>query len=85
MQFGAHLKFDEGDSAQAAALKKRRVTRWVIFFIVVSSLLTAGAFLYSLKDLAADIRSRAPGRQLAREELLVLMLDSYRAETKDLV
>ena len=38
-----------------------------------------------LKDLAADIRSRAPGRQLAREELLVLMLDSYRAETKDLV
>ncbi len=38
-----------------------------------------------LKDLAADIRARAPGRQLAREELLVLMLDSYRAETKDLV
>ncbi|MBX3304462.1 MAG: glycosyltransferase [Nitrospira sp.] len=38
-----------------------------------------------LKDLAADIRARAPGRQLAREELLVLMLDSYRAETRDLV
>ena len=38
-----------------------------------------------LKDVAADIRARAPGRQLAREELLVLMLDSYRAETKDLV
>ena len=38
-----------------------------------------------LKDLAADIRARASGRQLAREELLVLMLDSYRAETKDLV
>lgn len=38
-----------------------------------------------LKDLAADIRARAPGRQLAREELLVLMLDSYRVETKDLV
>jgi spore maturation protein CgeB len=38
-----------------------------------------------LKDLAADIRMRAPGRQLAREELLVLMLDSYRAEQRDLV
>ena len=38
-----------------------------------------------LKDLAADIRARASGRQLAREELLVLMIDSYRAETKDLV
>lgn len=38
-----------------------------------------------LKDLAADIRTRAAGRKLAREELLVLMIDSYRAETKDLV
>ncbi|MBS0151728.1 MAG: glycosyltransferase [Nitrospira sp.] len=38
-----------------------------------------------LKDLAADIRARASGRQLAREELLVLMMDSYRAETRDLV
>ncbi len=38
-----------------------------------------------LKDLAADIRARASGRQLAREELLVLMIDSYRAEMKDLV
>lgn len=38
-----------------------------------------------LKDLAADIRARAPGRELSREELLVLMLDSYRAETRDLV
>jgi spore maturation protein CgeB len=38
-----------------------------------------------LKDVAADIRARAPGRQLAREELLVLMLDSYRAEKKDLI
>lgn len=38
-----------------------------------------------LKDLAADIRARGPGRQLEREELLILMLDSYRAETKDLV
>jgi spore maturation protein CgeB len=38
-----------------------------------------------LKELAADIRSRAPGRELSREELLVLMLDSYRAETRDLL
>lgn len=38
-----------------------------------------------LKELAADIRARKLGRQLAREELLVLMLDSYRAETRDLL
>lgn len=38
-----------------------------------------------LKEVAADIRARAPGRRLAREELLVLMLDSYRSETRDLV
>lgn len=49
-------EYDEGDSVQAAALKKRRVTRWVIFFIVISSLITAAAFLYSLKDLASDNR-----------------------------
>lgn len=49
-------EFDEGDSAHGALLKKRRVTRWVVFFIVVSSLLTAGAFLYSLKDLATENR-----------------------------
>jgi uncharacterized membrane protein len=49
-------EFNEGDSADAAALKKRRVTRWVIFFIVVSGLATAGAFLYSLKDVSAESR-----------------------------
>jgi spore maturation protein CgeB len=38
-----------------------------------------------LKELAADIRARGPGRKLAREELLVLMLDSYRSETRDLL
>ena len=38
-----------------------------------------------LKDVAADIRVRRAGQSLNREELLVLMLDSYRSETKDLV
>ncbi|MCP9442244.1 MAG: glycosyltransferase [Nitrospira sp.] len=38
-----------------------------------------------LKDLAEDIRRRGVGRPLAREELLVLLLDSYRSETRDLV
>ena len=38
-----------------------------------------------LKELAADIRARGQGRELAREELLVLLLDSYRAETRDLL
>ncbi len=38
-----------------------------------------------LKDVADQIRSKGAGHKLAREELLVLMLDSYRAETRDLV
>jgi spore maturation protein CgeB len=38
-----------------------------------------------LKELAADIRTRGQGRELVREELLVLLLDSYRAETRDLL
>ena len=49
-------EFNEGDSAKAALLKKRMVTRWIIFFITVSSLATAGAFLYSLKDVSAENR-----------------------------
>lgn len=49
-------EFDEGDYANAAALKKRRIVRWIIFFIVISGLATAGAFLYSLKDLSAESR-----------------------------
>ena len=28
-------EFDQGDTAQAAIVRKRRVTRWVVFFIVV--------------------------------------------------
>jgi spore maturation protein CgeB len=38
-----------------------------------------------LKDVAATIRATGAGRELKREELLVLLLDSYRAETRDLV
>lgn len=38
-----------------------------------------------LKDLAASIRSRGVGAELSREELLILMLESYRTETRDLV
>jgi spore maturation protein CgeB len=38
-----------------------------------------------LKDVAAQIKAKGGGHELAREELLVLMLDSYRAETRDLV
>ena len=38
-----------------------------------------------LKDVAAQIKANGVGRELAREELLILMLDSYRAETRDLV
>jgi spore maturation protein CgeB len=38
-----------------------------------------------LKQLAAQIRSRGPMGGLSREDLMVLMLDEYRSETKDLV
>jgi len=38
-----------------------------------------------LKQLAAKVRSRGPMGTLSREDLMVLMLDEYRAETKDLV
>ena len=38
-----------------------------------------------LKQLAAQIRSRGPMSTLSREDLMVLMLDEYRSETKDLV
>jgi len=38
-----------------------------------------------LKDLAARIRSKGPTAALKREELMVLMLDEYRSETRDLL
>lgn len=38
-----------------------------------------------LQDIAARIRSRGPSATLSRDELLLLMLDEYRAETRDLV
>lgn len=38
-----------------------------------------------LKDVAAQIKAKGAGQELTRKELLVLMLDSYRAEMRDLV
>jgi spore maturation protein CgeB len=38
-----------------------------------------------LKDIAARIRARGTAAVLAREELLILMLDEYRMETRDLL
>ncbi len=38
-----------------------------------------------LKDVAAQIRSKGPTATLKREELMVLMLDEYRSETRDLL
>ena len=49
-------EFDEGDTAQSAAIKNRRMTRWVIFFLVISAISGAGVFLYSLKDVSAESR-----------------------------
>ena len=38
-----------------------------------------------LKDVAAHIRGKGPTATLKREELMVLMLDEYRSETRDLL
>jgi spore maturation protein CgeB len=38
-----------------------------------------------LKDVAGRIRAKAPQTPLAREELLVLMLDEYRSEMRDIL
>jgi len=38
-----------------------------------------------LKDVAARIRAKGPSVTLKREELMVLMLDEYRSETRDLL
>jgi spore maturation protein CgeB len=38
-----------------------------------------------LKDVAAKIRSKGATTMLKREELMVLMLDEYRSETRDLL
>ncbi|MEW6248550.1 MAG: glycosyltransferase [Nitrospirota bacterium] len=38
-----------------------------------------------LKALASRIRAKGPTAKLSRDELLVLMLDEYRSETRDLV
>jgi spore maturation protein CgeB len=38
-----------------------------------------------LKDVAARIRSKGSTATLKREELMVLMLDEYRSETRDLL
>lgn len=38
-----------------------------------------------LKDVAAHIRSKGASTTLKREELMVLMLDEYRSETRDLL
>jgi spore maturation protein CgeB len=38
-----------------------------------------------LKDLAGRIRMKPPNTTLAREELLVLMLDEYRSEMRDIL
>jgi spore maturation protein CgeB len=38
-----------------------------------------------LEQVAQRIRQRGPTATLSREELLVLMLDEYRAQTRDLI
>ena len=68
---------------QAAALA---VAADVVCPSVASTLRTfPSAQRVELKQLAAQIRSRGPMGTLSREDLMVLMLDEYRSETKDLV
>lgn len=44
-----------------------------------------GSERVDLKDVARRIRTKGPTATLSRDELLVLMLDEYRAETRDLL
>jgi hypothetical protein len=46
----------DGDSPEAAVLRKKRVRRWILIFVGLSVLATAAAFIYSLKDVAAESR-----------------------------
>jgi len=49
-------EFAGDGAAAAAAARKRRVRRWLILFLAISGLSTAGAFLYSLKDVSSESR-----------------------------
>src|SRR6266516_4911297 len=49
-------EFPEDDSVQAMAMRKKRVWRWLMFFLAVAGLATVGAFLYSLKDVSTESR-----------------------------
>lgn len=44
-----------------------------------------GSDRVDLKDIAQRIRAKGPAVMLSQDELLVLMLDEYRAETRDLL
>src|SRR5437773_3498675 len=43
-------EFADDGAVPAAALRKKRAGRWLIYFLTVSGVATMGAFLYSLKD-----------------------------------
>lgn len=49
-------EFQDDDSEHAAGLRKKLVVRWIVVFLSVSAVATVGAFVYSLKDIAAESR-----------------------------
>jgi hypothetical protein len=49
-------EFSGDSSANASALRKRRVRRWLFLFLLGASLATLSAFLYSLKDVSNQSR-----------------------------
>ena len=78
-RIGSILRGDRQAAALAVAADES-------FSSVASTLRTfPSAQRVELKQLAAQIRSRGPMGTLSREDLMVLMLDEYRSETKDLV
>ena len=78
-RIGSILRGDRQAAALAVAADES-------FSSVASTLRTfPSAQRVELKQLAAQIRSRGPMSTLSREDLMVLMLDEYRSETKDLV
>lgn len=49
-------EFTEEGLPRAPGQRKKQVARWIIVFLSLSTLITIAAFVYSLKDIAAESR-----------------------------
>ncbi|GJL66514.1 MAG: hypothetical protein NPIRA05_14850 [Nitrospirales bacterium] len=70
-----------GDRSTASLIKKSHATPELI--PILKSI--PESHRLELQDVAEDIRSKGPTAVLSRDELLILMMDEYRQETRDFV